>query len=149
MPTPSLIHPIPITITRPSNKVVYDPRTKEPIGGTLRDEEITIQGQIRFSVGGGIFNSKLVDTPGGVSDEGKGYVTVYMDELIDEGLLDSSNPDPNTLVGYKLSAIVNRVNQNYYIYQAEDLAHYDSNTLVKLRFGDRSPGNPVSSNGLT
>lgn len=144
---PNLIHPIPITISRPSNKVVYDEKTKEPIGGTLRDEHFVIEGQIRFSIGGGVFNEKMVDIPGGVTDEAKGYVTVYMDELIDKGILDPSNPDPRTMKGYKLSAIVNRVEQNFYIYQAEDLAHYDSNTLVKLRFGDRSPGNPKKDRG--
>lgn len=138
MTIPNLIHRVSVTITQyTSSGGVYDERTKQFVGGIPRNVAYSLEAQPCWKN-----TFKEGKSPGGSTINAKGYLLFLYIDLIEVGVINDENPNPNVLLNMRLTSIGSRTGCNYYIVGVDDIAHYDESTLVKAWVSDRAPGSP-------
>jgi hypothetical protein len=135
MPTPRLIHPIPVEVRqlqRSSTKVDEDFR--EEIEHVSRGTTVTIPGQVEWKT-----DNRLRANKTGVEQASDGYVLFRTADIRTAGLTQIDQGDQ--IVAYGIGA--NRVAINVFVISTQYLGHYPNGggpQLVKCFFKDRTPG---------
>lgn len=130
MPTPNLIHPIPITVQRENKaKTIVDEDFREPVQQAARSSQFVINGQVKWGV-----DEKLVATRGGPREDSDGYVLFrYRDlEAIGESI---KRGDRFVKLG--------RIDTDVYVTEVQPMGHWQDQggaTIMRAYFRDRQPG---------
>jgi len=129
MPTPNLIHPVPITIQQLSKgDTLYDDDFREPIQQSVRTVSKVISGQVRWAT-----SDDLSMTNSGPREGEAGYVLFRYRDLAAASVTLQQN-DRFTKIGNEIVDV--------YVTRTQPLGHYPSAggaTLVKAFFTDRQP----------
>lgn len=141
MPLPNLIHAVKVVISRrATTSGVMDLRAKELVGATVRDEDFATYAQPHWNR-----NLRAQAVPGGTTEDSRGYLLFRFYDLVNLGLVDGEDPNPEVIMDMRVKQIGKRTGLNYFVVRVEDKAHYDEASLVKAWIEDRAPGNPPRS----
>jgi hypothetical protein len=129
MPTPNLIHPVPIQIKQlDTSNTAMDRDYREPILQSKRSSTVTVQGQVKWWS-----RSNLDFTEGGSQEEYTGYVLFRRVDLERQGITIKNND--------KIIKIDN-LDMDLYITKFNPIAYYKNGySLLKCFFLDRQPAN--------
>lgn len=158
MPTPNLIHPIPVTILRQDRtQTIFDPRARAPIRSLVHKgespgapaESLDLEAQVNFN-DGHIQKSKF--PAGGKERESIGYLLFRVVDLVSAGVATDNGDgtitfsiaegDRITRIGYRRT--------NFFVTFFRDVAGYDDVaglTLLEVNFMDRNPASTAASEG--
>ncbi len=129
MPNPRLIHPIPVTLEfLNSGETIYDPDTKEPIGGARRSTK-DLQAQVKW-----FRKDQLRGRSTGPRQEADGYLLFRRTDLVAAGV--------EVRTGDKIVRIGHLQNVSYYVTELSPMGHYPDqggHGLLRADFNDREP----------
>lgn len=129
MPTPNLIHPIPVELEQiDRTSTVYDEDAREPVQVIARDTKKTLKAQVLW---GG--HEEASSRKGGLQEGDRGYLLFRQKDLTAQGV--------DLAVGDRFAKI-GLIKTDVYISRLEPLGHYPSaggHTLMKAYFADRAP----------
>ena len=137
MPTPRLLHPIPVKIRKADREqtAVWDENFREPIGQVRRKQRpIELIAQIKNKI-----EARAVATSGGVTLQSDGYLLFLWRDLINADVT-IDNGDRIVEIGDKDS----KRDVDYYIFETTGRGHYPQHgghTMLKAFFQDRAPSN--------
>jgi hypothetical protein len=129
MPNPNLIHPVAIKIIQwNSSDTMYDDEAREPIKQVITYPEITVSGQVSWTV-----KDQVTLELNGIKLSSRGYILFRHSDLLAQDITLKSE-DKITKIGWRTVCL--------FIISLTDAAHYsDRNgaTLLKAYFSDREP----------
>jgi hypothetical protein len=137
MPTPTLLHPIPVKIRKADREqtAVWDENFREPVGQVRRKQNpIELIAQVKNKK-----EDRAVATEGGTSLQSDGYLLFLWRDLI--------NADVTIEQGDRVVEIGSgdsRREVDYYIFETTGRGHYPEHgghTLLKAFYQDRAPAN--------
>ena len=131
MPTPDLIHPIPVTIT-PLNRtaLIMDENAREPMHGSRAGTPFTVNAQIRW-------RDAYMPVPmaTGVREEFDGYILVRTADLTALGQTIER--------GDQITRMGNMLDLDVFVIDSEPTGHWPDqggHTLMRYYFESRRPG---------
>lgn len=137
MPTPRLLHKVPVEITR-INKAgtIYDADAREPVQQAARSAPVVVDGQVNWEGNFGGGQARELDKAGPRTGE-KGYVLFRYVDLNAKGITDLTHED-------RISKIAGKA-YDLYIVRLAPMGHYANGpTLVRAYFTDRDPSKQVA-----
>ena len=130
MVQPRLLHPVPIVIQQmDQSTTMYDDDYREPIQQSQRFANVTLPGQVKWTVG----LDELKMERGGVRLEAEGYVLFRYKDLKAKNITLKKDDRLITIGGVEVDV---------YITKIQPMGHYPSAagpTLVRAWFNDRQP----------
>jgi len=135
MPTPRLLHKVPVTIELIDKaETAYNVNAGEPIRTAERTPTVTLPGQIHWGT-----EDKPDFEKAGVVENSDGWVTMRTKDLNAQSLIDEKG-NPGILRGSKFIKFGKQDGLELFVVQSKPLGHWpDKNgmTLVRVYFQDR------------